>query len=286
MMEKYIKELLFEYNKVYIPKIGSLVKTVESDVDTTHTYSQPKTIITVEKEYVEDSYLVNAIARGEHISTEEAESMVNEKVEGILDHINSYQYYEFENLGKLSRDTYGNFYFETSPAFQEENFGLPNEITGNPVDEDGYSSENKGSDYTAVWIISIILIASAVIVYFVFFKNPKKEDSELSTNQPTQVDTTAIRVDTTTTIPTTNSGNTTITKKTGRYYIIVGSFEVQQNAIRYREKLASQGFDAKILQPSYKNVYRVTIADFTSFREASTKAQEVKSEYELWILRF
>ncbi len=281
MIEKYIYDLLAEYSKVYIPKIGSFLRKVEDETSESHTYAQPKLVIKVESDYSDDRLLVNAIANGEHISLEEAEALIHEKVDSILDHIRTYDYYEFDKLGKLSKDNYGNFQFETNPSLQEENFGLPNEIKANPLEENEYEGGKK-YDYTALWIVSIVLIISAIVVYFVFFKEPKKEESDLiTTPTPTQVDTTQTAPST---APT--SSSIILTEKTGRYYVIVGSFVVENNATQYRAKLASQGFDAKILQPSYKKVYRVTIADFADFKSASAKAAELTSEYEHWVLQF
>lgn len=81
----------------------------------------------------------------------------------------------------------------------------------------------------------------------------------------------------------------TLTDRTGRSYVIVGSFFDGDLANDYGQELAAQGISATIIKPFGKSkFYRVSIADYGSYNEAMDEAEKAKSSYggEVWALRY
>lgn len=90
--------------------------------------------------------------------------------------------------------------------------------------------------------------------------------------------------------PVNTSGEVvTLSEKTGRSYVVVGSFFDGDLADDYGKQLAAQGLDAKIIKPFGKSrFYRVSIADFDTYQQATDEAEKAKSTYgaEVWALRY
>lgn len=89
---------------------------------------------------------------------------------------------------------------------------------------------------------------------------------------------------------TTGSGeSTTISFRTGRSYIVVGSFADESVAQKYAKSLAGKGESVSVLlpiEPGIQNV-RVSIADYISVSEALNYIDEYKGTYgdDIWILK-
>jgi cytoskeletal protein RodZ len=92
--------------------------------------------------------------------------------------------------------------------------------------------------------------------------------------------------------PETETGEiTTITQKTGRSYVVVGSFVDSDFANDYSIELAAKGANPKILVPDGgKGFHRVAVGDFETFVEAENRANEVRTDGDfgdqVWPLRF
>ena len=81
----------------------------------------------------------------------------------------------------------------------------------------------------------------------------------------------------------------TLTGRTGRSYVIVGSFFDGDLADDYGKELAAKGISATIIKPFGKSrFYRVAVADYGSYSEAMSEAEKAKSSYgqEVWALRY
>lgn len=81
---------------------------------------------------------------------------------------------------------------------------------------------------------------------------------------------------------------TTISQRTGRYYIIIGSFIDDDMAKDYADKLGQEGHNTSLIAPwGNRKFYRLAIADLASLDEATTKMDELKGTYGdgLWVLK-
>lgn len=81
----------------------------------------------------------------------------------------------------------------------------------------------------------------------------------------------------------------TLTERTGRSYVIVGSFFDGDLAADFGNELAAKGISATIIKPFGKSrFYRVSIADYGNYSEAMNEAEKAKSSYggEVWALKY
>lgn len=136
MVDKYIKEILSEHGKVYVPGIGLIYKNFGEEVSIDpFILNQPKYTLHIDQEYTndEDTWLIYAAARGEHINIEDAEGLVKKRVEEIKTALDSGNEVSIERVGTIVNES-GKLEFsqtlnETAPATEDENFGIPEQIS-------------------------------------------------------------------------------------------------------------------------------------------------------------
>lgn len=71
----------------------------------------------------------------------------------------------------------------------------------------------------------------------------------------------------------------TISQRTNRYYIFVGSYKFRAYAHRHAEKLAADGFAVKLITPDNWVGMRVAVGNYANEAEASNDAQAIRSRY-------
>lgn len=71
----------------------------------------------------------------------------------------------------------------------------------------------------------------------------------------------------------------TISQRTDRYYIFLGSYKFKQYARRHAEKLAADGFAVKLITPDNWVGMRVAIGNYASVAEASADANMIRNKY-------
>ena len=82
---------------------------------------------------------------------------------------------------------------------------------------------------------------------------------------------------------------TTISERTGRYYIVIESFVDSDMAADYGNELVTNGFSTALLSPQGKRKFhRLTMGDFDSFVNAQEGANKLKAEFgdDLWVLKY
>ncbi len=80
-----------------------------------------------------------------------------------------------------------------------------------------------------------------------------------------------------------------IQQKTGRSYIIIGSFVDQDLANDYAKELTAAGSGVKVIFPYGKSKrYRVSIADFDTYGDAQSQMETYKATYgpDIWALKY
>jgi len=81
----------------------------------------------------------------------------------------------------------------------------------------------------------------------------------------------------------------TISSRTGRYHVIIGSFFDGDLANDFAKKLAKDGISTTIIAPYGKvRFYRVSLAQSESLQQATAKAEEVKATFGsgVWVIRY
>jgi len=72
-----------------------------------------------------------------------------------------------------------------------------------------------------------------------------------------------------------------------KYYVIIGSFKVVENARNFRSTLISEGFTPVILENT-EGFYRVSVAFFNDEKAARNRIEHIRNNYEkyndVWLL--
>ncbi len=69
------------------------------------------------------------------------------------------------------------------------------------------------------------------------------------------------------------------------YHLIAGSFQVESNAIRFKEYMRSRGYEANIVNRRHSSYYYVSIKMFDSYSEAVSEWRNMNAENpNIWIL--
>jgi hypothetical protein len=71
----------------------------------------------------------------------------------------------------------------------------------------------------------------------------------------------------------------TISERTNRYYIFVGSYKFRAYARRHAEELAADGFAVKLITPDNWVGMRVAVGNYANIEEAGVDAQQIRSRY-------
>ena len=71
----------------------------------------------------------------------------------------------------------------------------------------------------------------------------------------------------------------TISQRTNRYYIFLGSYKFKAYAKRHAEKLAADGFAVKLIAPDNWLGMRVAVGNYAKKEEARVDAQQIRSKY-------
>lgn len=175
-------------------------------------------------------------------------------------------------------------------------------------DDDNYDSEEEGHEedrvaYTPpkqssapiIITISIIVILACVAVYFFFIRDttppqpivqePVKDTTTYVVEKPVELEEPIEEPEEVIIEPTINTLNT----RSGRSYVVVGSFFDDDLAMDYAKQLKKQGTSSYIIPPFGKSKFtRVAVQETESFADASSRAGDLAGQYkeQPWPLKY
>ena len=187
----------------------------------------------------------------------------------------------------------------------ESTYYAETQDANDPVYEDNsYEEERPGSGYVPpkkpsiapiIITLSILVILAVVAVWYLFIREP--EPAKI-VEEPVVEDTTSYVVEKPVEVvepevvepvePEIGTVNT-LSSRTGRSYVVVGSFFDPDMAQDYAEELAEDGISAYVIPPFGKSKFnRVAIEETASFAEASTRATELAGQFKEtpWPLKY
>jgi|GEM_PF-1365573 hypothetical protein len=186
-----------------------------------------------------------------------------------------------------SSDTEGDFVYDPNP------FGDEDEQEPEPEPVSTYTPPKKDTAAPIIITLSIIILIAVALIYFFFLREPEKEPvvqkpvkdtTSYVVEKPVEPEPEVIEP----AEPTVGVVNT-LNSRTGRSYVVVGSFFDEDLAKDYAEKLSKDGTNAYIIPPFGKSKFnRVAIEETESFAAASTRATELSGQYkeQPWPLKY
>jgi cell division protein FtsN len=150
IIEKYIRQLLFQHDCVVIPDFGGFIaKYAAATVHPIrHTFLPPsKEIAFNEMLRLNDGLLISHVAVGEQISREQAAKLVKDFAEYVRGQIWQNQKYTFEEIGTLSLNPEQKMEFEPINRinFLDAGYGLP-EMSFKPIERSTYQAKVRTKD--------------------------------------------------------------------------------------------------------------------------------------------
>jgi nucleoid DNA-binding protein len=154
MVEKHIKNLLFEYDCVVIPEFGGFIANyVGAEIHPiTHTFLPPsKNIAFNEMLKLNDGLLTSQIASAENISREEALQVIRDFTNSVKTEIGQKEKCLFEEIGTLYLNHEQKLQFEpdTRINYLSGSFGLP-KLEFKPIERVSIHSKYKTKDRPAM----------------------------------------------------------------------------------------------------------------------------------------
>ncbi len=138
MVEKYLKELLYDYDCVIVPGLGGFIATyMEAEISIAKSKISPprKQIAFNEKLIHNDNLLSGFIAENENITIEAVNEQIHSYVSSVKSTISSQSQYTIESLGRFYLNNEGVNLFEQYIRFNylKDSFGLP-DLYFKPID--------------------------------------------------------------------------------------------------------------------------------------------------------
>lgn len=156
-----------------------------------------------------------------------------------------------------------------------------------------YTPPKQQSAAPIIITLSIIVLIAVALVYYFFLRGPEKEPvpqkpikdtTTYAVEKPVEPEPEVIEPEE----PIIGSVNT-LNSRTGRSYVVVGSFFDEDLAKDYADKLTKDGTNAYIIPPFGKSKFnRVAIEETESFAKASTRATELTGQFkeQPWPLKY
>ena len=178
---------------------------------------------------------------------------------------------------------------------KNKDYGLP-KVDPQPIQRDqpvlsqprrSEPSPPKKNNKTIIIVLSIVVaLILASLLYMIFWENgsqeiptttPKTEDRVVMEDE---VPDESVEIDEETPVITDEPGSiVTISERTNRYYIFVGSYKFRAYAHRHAEKLAADGFAVKLITPDNWVGMRVAVGSYANEQEAQSDAGQIRSRY-------
>jgi hypothetical protein len=189
---------------------------------------------------------------------------------------------------------------------QNKDYGLP-KVDPQPIDrgQPGIAKEPLGTDEnprpkdnrTVIIVLSVVgIMILASLLYMIFWDSDSSGTSSPDTSEvqdramiDTEADDNAPVPDESPEAPDLEVSEevvseepgsiTTISQRTNRYYIFVGSYKFRAYAQRHAELLADDGFSVKLITPDNWVGVRVAVGNYANKEEARGDAQQIRSRY-------
>lgn len=250
----------------------------------------------------------------------ELEDLENENIDfSDLDDIDSEEgeeeYYEQESFEEFSDDNVLDSVFGaeesgdgTTGGFDPQPAAAPKELTAKQKAANQYASAyaNSGNDkgkFARIVIIgTIVILVVATALWFAYDGgSEKKEIAKKETPKPTPPVEETPKEEPVVQQPEpkkpekatpTRVAAGTVTQleaRTGKAYVIIASFVDGDLALDHANKLATDGKSPYVIPPFNNGLYyRVAIAEFNSFADASQNIAQYKGDYgqDIWTLRY
>lgn len=175
----------------------------------------------------------------------------------------------------------------------------------NEYNQSSYYEEEDSSPWPKILgILAILLVVGAAGWYFGYYQPRQKAAEKLAQEQKEKedadkraqeladqqrMDAERKKADSLAALSPASGEITTLSDRTGRYYVIIASGIDGDLIMDYAQKLAPKGLSPKIIPPHGKvKFYRLAIAEGDTYATTQATADQLKSEYTAgtWVVKY
>lgn len=307
-IEKYISDLLYRYQCVTVPGLGSFLTRYRSAKvhTTTNAFYPPSKEISFNGQLCkDDGLLTKHVAQVKSISYEEASERIAKIVRTWSSKMEAGETIEMENIGELWYNEESRILFQPSDrvnyltsAFGLSSFVSP-AVTREVLKEQVETLEEKAPiaftperrksspSYLKYAAVFLLALSAGTVGYKLVEQNRAQQmevaqqqaqkEVERTIQQATFFDTTPIEMPVVT---------LELHQAPMKYHIIAGAFRIEANAQKRIEELEKRGFQARLVGVNKYGLHQVAYSSFADVQEALAYLRKVKKEEskEAWLL--
>ena len=306
-IEKYISDLLYRYQCVTLPGLGSFLARYRSAKvhSSTNAFYPPSKEISFNGQLCkDDGLLTKHVAQVNNINYEEASARIAKVVNGWKTKMKAGETIELENIGEIWYNSEDRILFQPSDrvnyltsAFGLSSFVSP-AITRETLKEEVVQLEEKAPiaftperrkesnsflKYAAVFLLALSagtigykLVEKDRVQRMEIAQQQAQEQVEKTIQQATFFDTTPIEMPAVT---------LELHQAPLKYHIIAGAFRVEANAQKRIQELEKRGFQARLVGVNKYGLHQVAYSSFADVDDALVYLRKVKKEEskEAWL---
>lgn len=307
-LDNYISQLLYRYQCVTVPGLGSFITENKSArlSDDGLTFFPPLKSISFNSHLKHnDGLLANHIARILDISFDSALKSIEQEVLKWKSNLQNGEYLVLKNIGRLFLNSEQNLVFESSGGlnYLKDSFGL-HALSAQPITReiltkqaDAYRQKDfvvlktTESGSKLVWLkyAAVAVFGFGVLGFFGnnWYQN-KISENQLIVEKSVQEKITQKIQEATFFIesPVPTVILNLEKEKTGNYHVVAGAFREEANAEKALDNLLSLGYKAQRIAPNKYGLHPVIYGSFSTAEEARLAQQQIKMEHnpDAWVL--
>lgn len=304
-LDTYISDLLYRYECVTIPELGSfLTQTVSATInETTNAFFPPKKVLSFNEQIQKnDGLLAHYIADVDKIPFEVANKKIAKLVAVLKNNLSEGETVNFKNIGDLVFNSEGKITFE--PSYQlnylTDAFGL-SQFESPAVTRELYKEEaqriekvipiavtsekRKSRPYLKYAAIAVVALTLGGLVASNFYVNQIETHNQLAQQEAEKQLDNKIQQATFNLNPL-PAITLNVSKQTGNFHIVAGAFRVEENCDTTVAQLKADGFSARKIGTNKYGLHQVVYASFETRAEARKALQSIKTSHnkDAWLL--
>ena len=304
-LDTYISDLLFRYECVTIPGLGSfLTQPVSARInEMTNVFFPPKKVLSFNEQIQKnDGLLAHYIADVEKISFEYANSKIAKRVSILRENLSQGETLNLKNIGTIAFNSEGKILFEPNYElnYLTDAFGLA-QFESSAVAREVYKAEaeriekvvpiavtaekRKNRSYLKYAAIAVLALTLGGLVASNFYVNQIETHNQLAQQEAEKQLDSKIQQATFTLNPL-PAITLNVSKQTGDFHIVAGAFRIEENCDKIVKELKAEGFNARKIGVNKYGLHQVVYASYETRSEANKALIGVKKTHnkDAWLL--
>lgn len=304
-LDTYISDLLYRYECVTIPELGSfLTQPISATInETTNAFFPPKKVLSFNEQIQKnDGLLAHYIADVDKIPFEVANKKIAKLITALKENLSEGETVNFKNIGDIVFNSEGKITFEPSyqlnyltdafglsqfesPAVTRELYKQEAERIEKVIPITVTSEKRQSRPYLKYAAIAVIALTLGGFVASNFYVNQIETHNQLAQQEAEKQLDNKIQQATFNLNPL-PAITLNVTKQTGNFHIVAGAFRVEENCDKTVAQLKADGFNARKIGTNKYGLHQVVYSSFETRLEARKALRNIKKSHnkDAWLL--